>query len=97
MPSYLSLINYTEQGIKNIKESPARIDAAKQAIQAAGGRLIFYYLLLGHYDVATLVEFPDDDAAARFALTLGAQGNVRSSTLRAFTEDETRGLIASLP
>lgn len=57
MPSYLSLINYTDQGIRAIKDAPQRLDAAKQAIQAAGGRMIFFYLLMGQYDLATLIEF----------------------------------------
>ena len=97
MPSYLSLINWTDQGVKNIKQSPQRLDAAKAAIQAAGGRMIFFYLTMGQYDLVTLTEFPNDDAAARFLLAIGSMGNIRSTTLKAFTEDEFRNLIASLP
>ena len=97
MPSYLSLLNWTEQGIRDVKQSPERLDAAKEAIQAAGGRLIFFYMTMGEYDIATLIEVPDDETAARVFLALGSQGSIRSTTMKAFTEDEFRGIIGSLP
>ena len=97
MPSYLSLINWTDQGIRNVKDSPQRLEAAKQAIEAAGGRMIFSYLTMGEYDLATLSEFPDDATAARTLLALGMQGNIRSTTLKAFTEEEYRSIVGSLP
>ncbi|MBI4282711.1 MAG: GYD domain-containing protein [Chloroflexi bacterium] len=97
MPSYLSLINWTDQGIRSVKDSPTRLDAVKQAARDAGGRVIFFYLTMGQYDIATLVELPSDEVAARFLLTLGSQGNVRSTTLKAFTEQEYRNIIGSLP
>ena len=96
MPSYLSLINWTEQGVKAIKQSPERLDAVKQATQAAGGRMIFFYMTMGRYDLVTLYEVPNDDAAARVSLQLGMGGNVRTTTLRAFTEDEYRKLVGSV-
>ena len=64
--------------------------------EAAGGRLIYFYMLMGDYDMATLVELPNDEAGAKFLLALGAQGNLRTKTMRAFTEEETRNLIASV-
>lgn len=97
MPSYLSLLNWTEQGVRDIKQSPERLDAAKQAIQAAGGRMIFFYMTMGEYDMATLIEAPDDESAATVLLALGSQGSIRSTTMKAFTEDEYRGIIGSLP
>jgi uncharacterized protein with GYD domain len=97
MPSYLSLINWTDQGARNVKQSPQRLDAAKEAIMQGGGRMIFFYLTMGQYDLVTLTEFPNDDAAARFLLAIGSMGNIRSTTLKAFTEQEFRTLIASLP
>lgn len=97
MPSYLSLVNWTEQGVRNIKESPQRLDAVKQAVQAAGGRLIFFYMTMGEYDIATLFEAPDDETMARVLLSIAAQGNVRSKTLKAFTEEEYRRIIGALP
>jgi uncharacterized protein with GYD domain len=99
MPSYLALVNWTDQGIRTIKERDiaAGIEAFKQNLVAAGGRLIFYYMLMGEYDLALLVELSDDDAAARLALTAGIGGNFRTRTMRAFTEEETIALIGSLP
>jgi len=97
MPSYLSLIKWTEQGVQDIKNLPQRIDAARQTIEAAGGRMIFYYMLLGEYDVASLAELPDDESAARVLLTIGGRGNVRTTSMKAFTEQETRDIVASLP
>ncbi len=96
MPSYLVLANWTEQGIRNVKDSPQRLDAFKQAAEAAGGRLIFFYMTMGQYDLAALVEVPDDHTFARLALNLGSQGNIRSTTLKAFTEDEYRSITGSL-
>jgi uncharacterized protein with GYD domain len=97
MPSYLVLGNWTEQGIRNVKQGPQRLEAAKKAAEAAGGSLVFFYMTMGQYDFAALVELPNDDAAARMLLATGMQGNMRSTTLKAFTEDEYQKIIASLP
>ena len=97
MPSYLSLINWTEQGIGDVKESPARLDAAKQAVEAAGGRMVFFYMTMGEYDLAMLIEVPNDETAASVLLALGSQGSIRSTTMRAFTEEEYRTIIGNLP
>ena len=97
MPSFLSLINWTEQGVQTIKESPGRLDAAKAAIEEAGGRMIYFYMTMGEYDLATLIEAPDDETAARVLLALGAQGSIRTKTMRAFTEEEYRSIVGSLP
>jgi uncharacterized protein with GYD domain len=97
MPTYVALQRYTQKGIENIKDGPKRLDAAKQALGAAGGKLIAFYLTMGHYDLVTIAEFPDDQTAARAGLSGGSQGFVRSETLRAFTEEEYRKIIASLP
>lgn len=97
MASYLSLINWTEQGVKNIKQSPERLDAAKEAVKAVGGRIIFVYMLMGQYDLAVLYEFPDDETAAKALLAVAQQGNISAQTLRAFTDAEYHDLIAALP
>ncbi len=96
MPSYLSLINWTEQGAAEAKNSPERLDAATQAVEAAGGRMIFFYMTMGEYDLVTLLELPDDAAAARVLLALGAQGSIRTKTMRAFTEEEYRSIVGGL-
>jgi uncharacterized protein with GYD domain len=96
MPSYLALVNWTEQGIRNVKDSPKRLDQAKKLIESNGGRMIFFYMTMGQYDLVTLYEAPNDDAAARVSLQLGMGGNVRTTTLKAFTEDEYRKIIGAL-
>ena len=96
MPSYLSLASWTDQGIRDLKSAPDRLDAVKEAVQAAGGRVIFFYMLMGEYDMATLIEMPDDDAAAQVVLHTGMSGNVRTQTMKAFTEEEFRTVIGGL-
>lgn len=97
MPTYITLLNWTDQGVRAVKESPQRLDAAKEAIAQVGGRFVGFYMVFGDYDLVSIVEAPDDETYARFLLTLAAQGNVRTKTLKAFTEDEYRRILASLP
>ena len=97
MPTYITLMNYTQQGLQTIKESPKRLDAAKKAFKKAGAEVKAFYLVMGRYDLVVISEAPDDETATKIALSFGALGNVRSETLRAFTEDEYRKLIAGLP
>ena len=97
MPTYISLVKWTDQGIRNIKESPQRLDATKEAIEAAGGKLISFYLTMGRYDQVIIVEGPSDETAAALVLSAGSQGNVRTETLRAFPEAEYRDIIAKIP
>jgi uncharacterized protein with GYD domain len=97
MPTYISLIKYTHQGISAIKEGPARLDANKEVLSRYGSELKAFYLTMGRYDIVTVSEAPDDAAAAKVALTVGSAGNVTTETLRAFTEDEYREIVAALP
>jgi uncharacterized protein with GYD domain len=97
MPTYISLLTYTQQGIAGIKKGPERLDAAKQAYKRAGGELKAFYLTIGQYDAVAIAELPDDTALAKMLLSLGALGNVRTQTLRAFTEAEFKKITAELP
>ncbi len=97
MASYIMLINYTEQGIRNIKGSPKRADAARFLAKSCGAELKDLYLTMGEYDLIGIVEAEKDDAVAKFALALGSIGNVRCTTLKAFTESEYRNIIETLP
>jgi uncharacterized protein with GYD domain len=97
MPTYVSLIRFTGQGLATIKDGPARLDAAKQAYRAAGAEVKGFYLVMGAYDAVVVAEAPDDETMAKLALGIGAQGTSRSETLRAFTEGEYRTLVAALP
>ena len=97
MATYISLIRYTQKGIENIKESPARLDAVKKAFQAVGAELKEFYLVTGQYDIVIVSEAPDDETVAKLSLAIGSGGAIRTETLRAFTEDEYRKIIAALP
>jgi len=97
MPTYISLIKYTHQGISTIKEGPGRLDANKEILSRYGSELKAFYLTMGRYDIVTISEAPDDATAAKVALTVGSAGNVTTETLRAFTEDEYREIVAALP
>ena len=97
MATYINLVRFTQQGIQNIKQSPARLDAAKQAFRAIGAEIKEFYLVMGKYDIVLVVEAPDDETIAKVTLAIGSLGNVRTETLRAFTEDEYRKVIADLP
>lgn len=97
MATYITLVNYTPKGIETIKDSPRRLDAAKEAFQAYGGELKAFYLVLGRYDMVIVSEAPDDQAVAKAALAIGARGTVQTETLRAFSEDEYRDIIGAMP
>jgi uncharacterized protein with GYD domain len=96
MSTYISMLRYTQQGISAIKNAPARIGAAKEAYRKAGGELKSIYLTLGQYDLVVIADMPNDEAVARMALALGAQGNIRSETMRAFSEAEFRKIAGTL-
>ena len=97
MGTYIALINYTDQGIRNIKDSPDRAEAARKAIQDMGGDMKAVYLTMGTYDLVVIIEAPSDEVVARFVLATGALGNVRTTTMRAFTQAEFRDIVAGLP
>lgn len=97
MPTYIMLHRYTQKGIENVKQSPDRLEAARKAFKAVGAELKQFYLVTGQYDIVTITEAPNDETIARCALNLASKGNVTTETLRAFTEDEYRKIIAALP
>ncbi len=97
MAKYIVLLNYTQQGISKIKDSPHRAEAARALARECGAEMKDIYLTLGDTDLVAHVEADSDEAMARFALAVGSQGNVRTKTLRAFTEDEFREIVQSLP
>jgi uncharacterized protein with GYD domain len=96
MPNYITLMRWTSEGAKNIKESPARLDAARKAFQAVGATLKDFYMVTGRYDMVIISEAPDDVTLAKATLSVASHGNVQTETLRAFSEKEYRGIIGSL-
>ena len=97
MSTYFLLANWTEQGIKAIKASPKRLSAAKRLAKDCGVKFKSFHMTLGQYDIIVSVEASNDEAVARFALALGSAGNIRTTTLKGFTEQEYRKIIGSLP
>lgn len=96
MPTYISLVNLTEQGITEAKNAPERLKAFDVAIREAGGRLIGFYLVMGQYDYIVITEAPDDQIAARLILGTIAQGSMRTQTMRAFPRDEFESITKGL-
>jgi len=96
MPTYISLCRWTVQGATTIKESPARLDAAKKAFAEAGIKVLSFYLTTGTHDMVIITEAPDDTAIAKAMLSTIAKGTITTQTSRAFTEDEYRALLKSL-
>jgi len=97
MPMYITLYKWTEQGIKNVKSSPERSAAAIKAAEAAGIKVLGLYLTQGEYDLVAISEAADEQAAVAFVLAQGAQGNVRTTTMRAFTMAEFAEIVKKIP
>jgi uncharacterized protein with GYD domain len=96
MPTYVMLANWTDQGARQVKESPKRVDTARRALTEMGGEFKSLYMTMGDYDLIVIYEAPDDAVAARFTLLLGEMGSVRTRTLKAFPEAAYREIIHSL-
>ncbi len=96
MPTYISLINLTDQGIRSIKDDPGRVKAAAQIAQREGVRIIGEWWAMGPYDAVMIAEAPDEETMNRFLLGAGRQGNIRTTTMRAFTQDEIGNIIQKL-
>ena len=97
MPSYILLLNYTDEGMGNIKYLPQHVSALRQAVEAAGGRIPNMYLTMGQYDLIAIIEAPSDQACVSISLGLSSLGNFRSTTLKAFSEDELTDVVENIP
>ena len=96
MPTYVSLINWTDQGVSRVRDTVARSEDAKRAAAAMGGSIKDIYWTVGPYDLVAVAEFPDDASATAFLLALSSGGNLRTTTLRAYGADEMGQIIAKL-
>jgi uncharacterized protein with GYD domain len=97
MPAYATLCNFTDQGIRNIKDSPNRAKAAAEAAKSMGARFIGIWWLLGQYDGVLIVEAPDDETVTRLLVMTGMQGHIRTTTMRAYSEEEMARIVQGLP
>jgi uncharacterized protein with GYD domain len=96
MTTYIMLVQWTDQGMRRVNDSPSRLDRAKAALAEMGGQFKAFYMTFGNYDLVAIYEAPDDAVAARFSLMLGMLGEVRTTTLKAFPEQAYREIINSL-
>ena len=97
MPRYVALMKLTEQGIKDIKNAPQRLEQAVAGMGALGGKLLDFYTVMGEYDYVAIAEFPNDEVGMTFLLTLGSAGNVRTTTLKAFDMPQLAEFIKKIP
>jgi uncharacterized protein with GYD domain len=96
VPTYIALVDYTDQGMRHVRDSPKRLDTAKAMLKDMGGSFKAFYMTMGVHDIVAIYEAPDDAVAARFTLMLGMAGHVRSQTLKAFPEPAYREIVATL-
>jgi uncharacterized protein with GYD domain len=97
MPRYVVLIDWTEQGVRDFKNSVDRYEAANGRLRGLGVEFTDIYWTLGNHDIVSVVEAPDDQTLAAGLLTVAGAGNVRTTTLRAFNQDEMRNVIETAP
>jgi uncharacterized protein with GYD domain len=97
MPTFIIMLNWTEQGIRNVKDSPKRLQAAREAAKKLAVEIKQVFLTNGEFDLLVIVETADGNNVAKLALALGAQGNLRSHTIRAWPEAEYVKLMSELP
>ena len=96
MATYLMLANFTDQGIRNVKDTVKRVEAFRGAAKKANANVKDFYWTLGQYDCALIIEAPDDATITGLALSVGALGNVRTQVLRAFSEKEITPILERL-
>jgi uncharacterized protein with GYD domain len=97
MPRYVVLIDWTEQGVRDFKDTVDRYDAANSRLESIGVRFTDVYWTLGAHDIVSVMEAPDDESLAAGLLAIAGQGNIRTTTLRAFNRDEMRSVIGKAP
>jgi uncharacterized protein with GYD domain len=93
---YVSLLQFTEQGIRNVKDTIKRGTAATAEAEKMGVKVIDSFWTMGAYDVVLLLEAPNDETVSAFSLKICAQGNVKSQTMRAFSRKEMEGILAKI-
>ena len=93
MPTYVTLFKWTEQGVRDVKNAPARFEAARKLTASMGGKILGLYVTMGEYDIVAVTEGPSDEVAAATALSIASKGNAKTTTLRAFTESEFSGIL----
>lgn len=97
MPTYVGLYRWTDQGVKNVKDTVKRSEQARAAIEKVGGRLLSIHWTQGTYDIVAIAEYPDDETASAVNLTVAMGGSIRSETMRAFNAEEMQRVLDKIP
>ena len=97
MATYVCLMKLTDQGIKDIKDAPQRIKDGIKGVEAMGGKVTSFYLTMGDYDYVSIAEFPNDEIGMTYLMMLGSLGNIRTTTLKAFTTEQMTEMVGKLP
>jgi uncharacterized protein with GYD domain len=97
MPTYIELVKWNPQGLRDVKNTVTRIEELRAQIDQAGGRLVGIWWTQGAYDVVAVTEWPDDESASAFVLADAMVGNIRPETMRAYTAEEMQRIIQKLP
>jgi uncharacterized protein with GYD domain len=93
MPTYVVLVNFTDQGIRNVKQTTERLDHGGEIAEKHGLKLQQAYWTVGAYDMVSVLEAPDDEAMSAYILEIASLGNIRTTTLRAYDEQEMSGIL----
>jgi uncharacterized protein with GYD domain len=96
MPTYISLLQFTEQGVHNVKETTKRAAAAMAEAEKTGAKISDVFWTMGAYDLALVIDAPNDETASALALKVASQGNVRGQTMRAFRKDEMEKILGKI-
>ena len=96
MATYIVLNSFTDQGIRSVKDSTKRADAVRDLAKKFGVTAKEFFWTLGSYDIVAIYDAPDDASMTAFGLAIGAAGNVRTQTMRAFSREEMNGVLAKL-
>ena len=96
MATYIMLCNWTDQGIRHVKDSPDRLEAAKELCRQHGAEMTAFYMTIGGYDMVVIIDAPNDETFAKIALSTGKGGNIRTSSLKAFDEAQYREIIGTI-
>ena len=96
MATYILLANFTEQGIRGVKDTTKRAEAAKEMARKTGATMKEIYWTLGRHDIVAIFDAPDDETMTSFCLSLGMLGNVKTQTLRAFSSTEMKSIVGKL-
>jgi len=97
MPTYIALGNFTDQGMRSIKDTTKRAAANEKVLKKMGVTMKALYWTMGQYDLVSIIEAPDDISMSAVSLAIGATGNIRGQTLRAYTREEMEAIVKKLP